>query len=334
MAINCYHKENLIKFVMKKDNYTLWHTAMLRIIFLILISQALFAQVNIRFNSWVPAIPSATDLTGTVYVPIVQNGVSKKAIPSLFTTGTTITNSALNNELMMSNGTNAVSSGLFADANGNLNMGTGKGLSSRTIAALGTSSNLDLIFQNKGGGSTFYFNTTAGSAIIQAGGSATLLNLYGLTGINLSSGTLSSGYRNLTIQTDASNATITTSASTNLEISPNGRVDITGTQTNTPVTLSLTGATNNWAIGDGVIFQVTETGGYTVTGIAGGYNGRIIYIVNRDGVNSIAFSYEDASSSAANRMHLTPGATVTLTHDRTLMLIYDGASQRWRDCFY
>jgi hypothetical protein len=96
---------------------------------------------------------------------------------------------------MMSNGTNAVPSGVFADATGNLNLGTSLSGATRTISATGSATDIGLALQSKGssaisftgGGSSYQFGTggfnfaTSGLAItgintIQSG-STTTLNL-------------------------------------------------------------------------------------------------------------------------------------------------------------
>lgn len=63
-----------------------------------------------------------------------------------------ITNSAANTELMKSDGVNAVPSGLFIPANGDINMGTGLSGASRSISATGTASNITLLLAEKGTG--------------------------------------------------------------------------------------------------------------------------------------------------------------------------------------
>jgi len=89
-----------------------------------------------------------------------------------------LTNSAANTELMMSNGANAVPSGLFSTvgaSQADLSLGSASiGGSNRTIKALGSGSNIDFILQNKGN-AAFSFNTTSGSAILTAGGVATVI---------------------------------------------------------------------------------------------------------------------------------------------------------------
>lgn len=98
-----------------------------------------------------------------------------------------ITNTAVNTELMMSNGTNAVPSGMFSTVGAtqaDLSLGSSSiGGSNRIIQAIGSSSNIDLIFKNKGSGTNFYFNTTSGSAQLTPGGSATSFLINGTTTI-------------------------------------------------------------------------------------------------------------------------------------------------------
>lgn len=114
-----------------------------------------------------------------------------------------ITNSAANLELMMSNGTNAVPSGIFADAAGNLNLGTGLAGSQRVISPTGSATDIALIFASKGAGTmvfqgnsitigaTSYITIAVGDVVIQgntstgsgnAGGSVRLISGAGLTG--------------------------------------------------------------------------------------------------------------------------------------------------------
>ena len=63
-----------------------------------------------------------------------------------------ITNSAANNELMKSDGTNAVSSGLFSTSNGNITLGTGISGANRVFTSDGSATNVGTQFVNKGSG--------------------------------------------------------------------------------------------------------------------------------------------------------------------------------------
>lgn len=53
---------------------------MKKILFFLLIKTSVFGQVQVKISD----MPAATDLTGTVYFPIIQGSVNKKASPSLF----------------------------------------------------------------------------------------------------------------------------------------------------------------------------------------------------------------------------------------------------------
>lgn len=72
-----------------------------------------------------------------------------------------ITNGAGINELMKSDGTNAVASGAFSTTAGNLTLGTALAGSARTITADGSASNVGLTFQNKGTGDIVFTATGA-----------------------------------------------------------------------------------------------------------------------------------------------------------------------------
>lgn len=85
--------------------------------------------------------------------------------------GVSITNTAAVNELMMSNGTNAVPSGLFADATGNLTLGNGLAGASRFINALGTAADISISSSAKGFGTY----TITGNAVTIGGGSFTTI---------------------------------------------------------------------------------------------------------------------------------------------------------------
>jgi hypothetical protein len=99
-------------------------------------------------------------LTVDTNVPYFHNGTGWSPFSFL-------TNTAANNELMMSNGTNAVPSGVFADATGNLNLGTSLSGSTRTISATGSATNVGLIIDVKSGGSFQVQSSTGGDAIFQ-----------------------------------------------------------------------------------------------------------------------------------------------------------------------
>ena len=66
-----------------------------------------------------------------------------------------------------------------------------------------------------------------------------------------------------------------------------------------------------------------------ITGISGGYDGRVIRVVNVGGADStIVLRRQSSSSSAANRFSLL--RDITLDSGESVSLQYDGPSQRWR----
>jgi hypothetical protein len=68
----------------------------------------------------------------------------------------------------------------------------------------------------------------------------------------------------------------------------------------------------------------------SITGLAGGGDGRIIILHNVGATNSFTLVHQSTSSSAANRFAL-PGATdVVIPTDGSVTLRYDASSSRWR----
>jgi hypothetical protein len=138
-------------------------------------------------------------LTVDTNVPYFHNGTSWTSLLG-------ITNSAANNELMMSNGTNAVPSGVFRGASlGDLSMGNSLSGTSRIVQAEGSLSDVDLnlsskgsfggVFLSSGGGTIYYslndFTFQTASAIVSSSGSLTIKS--DRTGSNSAPLTLSTG---------------------------------------------------------------------------------------------------------------------------------------------
>lgn len=75
------------------------------------------------------------------------------------------------------------------------------------------------------------------------------------------------------------------------------------------------------------VFRLSSDAARTITGLAGGQDGRIAMLVNTGGFN-LVLSNGNPASGAANRFALT--ADVTLPPNGAALLWYDGTSQRWR----
>jgi hypothetical protein len=75
------------------------------------------------------------------------------------------------------------------------------------------------------------------------------------------------------------------------------------------------------------VLQLSSDASRTVTGLAGGAEGRVVSFINI-GSQPIVLSDESTSSSAANRFAL--GANLTISAKQAAMLRYDGTATRWR----
>lgn len=92
----------------------------------------------------------------------------------------------------------------------------------------------------------------------------------------------------------------------------------------------ITAATNNYdptGLSTATTLRLTTDATRTITGLAGGADGRILVLHNVGAFNLI-LSDEDASSTAGNRFALS--ANLTLTPDQSAVLHYDATSSRWR----
>jgi hypothetical protein len=79
--------------------------------------------------------------------------------------------------------------------------------------------------------------------------------------------------------------------------------------------------------------DIILTGASTVAGIAGGYAGKELYLLNATG-GPIFFNDEDSSATAANRLKTGLAATLTLSNNAGIHWLYDGAASRWRNVGY
>lgn len=69
--------------------------------------------------------------------------------------------------------------------------------------------------------------------------------------------------------------------------------------------------------------------GVTLTGIAGGANGRLLYVVNRDALQDLTLVHDSASSAAGNRLQLPTGADVVLLQNEGIALYYSETDACW-----
>ncbi len=92
---------------------------------------------------------------------------------------------------------------------------------------------------------------------------------------------------------------------------------------------STTGSQDDVDFGDGVLIRLTGASAQTITGIAGGFDGRILTLVNA-GSNDATLTDDDTSSTAANRILTGTGADLTLPVDASISLVYDASDSVWR----
>ncbi|HEX3082770.1 MAG TPA: hypothetical protein VHQ86_06005, partial [Candidatus Saccharimonadia bacterium] len=92
---------------------------------------------------------------------------------------------------------------------------------------------------------------------------------------------------------------------------------------------STTGTTNDANLGASSLVRLTGASAQTITGIAGGVDGRILTIVNA-GTNNAVISNQGAGSTATNRILTGTGADINLLADASITLVYDSGASRWR----
>src|SRR5678810_1245442 len=78
------------------------------------------------------------------------------------------------------------------------------------------------------------------------------------------------------------------------------------------------------------VIRLTVTGAQTITGIAGGSSGRILYLNVVSG-NTLTLALASGSSSAANRFDDGGnGGSITIIPGDIVVLQYDSTTSRWR----
>lgn len=101
-----------------------------------------------------------------------------------------------------------------------------------------------------------------------------------------------------------------------------GEFALTGEQT-----FNSTGTQNNVTMDDGVsVFNYTGGSATTITGFTGGYQGRMVYVVNA-GV-ALTIANNNGGSSSGNRVYTGTGANITLSTQGGFMMRHDGTY--WR----
>lgn len=103
-------------------------------------------------------------------------------------------------------------------------------------------------------------------------------------------------------------------------------------QPNVLVPAQITADTHNYAPYNHATtdtFRLTTDASRTLTGLAGGVDGRRVLLVN-GGSFTLTLAHQSTSSAAANRFACPGSATLTLGAGDAALLSYDGTASRWR----
>jgi hypothetical protein len=114
--------------------------------------------------------------------------------------------------------------------------------------------------------------------------------------------------------------------------SPNVKLDINGDlalREGTALSLS-NGANNDIAIGRNSFYRITgPTAVFTITGLSGGYDGKMVTLYNTTG-QQLTIANQNTSSAAANRIITTTGAdVVTPVNTSVVQFQYNATLSRW-----
>lgn len=111
---------------------------------------------------------------------------------------------------------------------------------------------------------------------------------------------------------------------------PNTKLDIAGDiSTRETVFNTSTSPISNFGIGATSFVTVTgQLGDWSITGIANGFDGKILRIYNNTTFN-MTLQNESATSIAANRIVTGTGANASIAGEGIITLIYSGNKQRW-----
>lgn len=92
---------------------------------------------------------------------------------------------------------------------------------------------------------------------------------------------------------------------------------------------STTGTSNNVNLGNSALIRLTGASAQTITGIAGGVDGRLLTIINAGSATAV-ISNNSGSSSAANRITTGTGSDINLTVGASISMVYDSTASLWR----
>jgi hypothetical protein len=117
----------------------------------------------------------------------------------------------------------------------------------------------------------------------------------------------------------------TGSPNANLMMDVNGGLALRG------ASITLANGTNTAvAVGNRSLVDVTgPTAAFTIAGIAGGVDGKLLIIVNRTAQNMTIAHESTSETTTANRINTSTAANVSTTGAGYVMLVYSAAASRW-----
>jgi hypothetical protein len=95
-------------------------------------------------------------------------------------------------------------------------------------------------------------------------------------------------------------------------------------------TINLTGNTSNLALGSSTsVLRLTANASYTLDGITGGSDGRVLVVMNADTTDTITLKH-NTGSTAANQFYCPDQTDLALAAFSAVLMSYDYTAQRWR----
>ncbi len=111
--------------------------------------------------------------------------------------------------------------------------------------------------------------------------------------------------------------------------SPNTRVDISGDVATRESNITVSGNSNNIAIGNSTFIRITgPTANFDVTGFAGGVDGKILIVANYTNYSMI-LRYLDSASLPINQLILNGSVDITINKNGGAIFIYSAAIGKW-----
>lgn len=114
-----------------------------------------------------------------------------------------------------------------------------------------------------------------------------------------------------------------------IDNTPVATLDVNGDQALQDANIATTGTITALSTAARSSIRLTGAGAVTLQGIAGGVDGKLLFLKNRTG-NLLTIQDQNAGGAAADRIITGSGADLTVQDGQGLILQYDGTTQRWQ----